>query len=75
MTLDLVADLAKMRTPLNSADSRDLLRRLTETEPEVRLMRELCEGVASELVRKFAAVRDSCMKRFSRDSEGLGGEA
>ena len=75
LTLDLVADLAKMRTPLNNADSRDLIRRLAETDPEVRLMRELCSDVAPELVGKFTNVREICIMRFAHDSAVPVGEA
>ena len=73
LTLDLVADLAKMRNPLDSADSRDVLRRMAETDPEVGLMRELCSDVAPELVGRFSIVRESCIKRFAHDSADLRG--
>lgn len=68
LTLDVVADLPKMRTPLNSDDAKDLHRRLLEAAPEVRLMRDLCVDVVPDLVGRFTAVRDSCIERLLRDS-------
>ncbi len=74
LTLDVVALLPKMATPLRKADCKDLLRHMTETDPYIRTMRELCADVVPDLLAKFVATRDECMERFLRDSAGPGPE-
>ena len=68
LTLDAIACLPKMMTPLNKADYEDLLRHMTKDDPYVRTMRGLCADVVPDLVEKFVATRDECMAHFQRDS-------